>query len=57
MLFIFIRNANNWVHHCIKYARMRVFTDAYSPVYGQNRRFCPYKREYRDRIEDSVLIR
>ena len=27
---------------CIKYARIRVFTDPYSPVYGQNRRFCPY---------------
>ena len=28
--------------HCIKYARIRVFTDPQSPVQGQNLRFCPY---------------
>ena len=31
---------------CMKYARTRVFTDPYSPVQGQNLRFCPYTREY-----------
>ena len=31
--------------HYIKYARIRVFTDPYSPVSGQNRRFCPYTSE------------
>ena len=33
--------------HCIKYARVRVFTDAYSSVKGQNLRFGPYTKEYR----------
>ena len=28
--------------HYIKYARIRVITEPYCPVYGQNRRFCPY---------------
>ena len=28
--------------HCIKYARIRVFTNPQSPVQGQNLRFCPY---------------
>ena len=27
---------------CIKYARIRVFTDPYFPVSEQNLRFCPY---------------
>ena len=31
--------------HCIKYARIRVFTDPYSPVYGQNLQFCLYTEE------------
>ena len=32
--------------HYIKYARIWIFTDLYPPVYGQNRRFCPYTGEY-----------
>ena len=32
--------------HYIKYARIQVFTDPYSPVEGQNRRFSPYTGEY-----------
>ena len=32
--------------HCIKYAKIRVFTDPFSPAEGQNLRFCPYRGEY-----------
>ena len=32
--------------HCIKYARMWIFTDTDSPVQGQYLRFCPYAGEY-----------
>ena len=32
--------------HCINYARIKVFTDRFSPVQGQNCRPCPYTREY-----------
>ena len=32
--------------HYIKYARIQVFTDPYSPVQGQNRRFCPCTGDY-----------
>ena len=32
--------------HCIKYARIRLFTELYSPVQEQNYRFCPYTGEY-----------
>ena len=38
--------------HCIKYSRVRVFTDPHSPVERHNRRFCPYAGEY-----ELVLIR
>ena len=31
--------------HCIKCAIMQVFTDSYSPVYGQNPRLCLYTGE------------
>ena len=35
------RSLQNYVPlHCIKYARIRVFTDPCSPVLAQNRRFC-----------------
>ena len=34
------------MYHCIKYARIRIFTDPYSLVYGQKGRFCPYTAEY-----------
>ena len=37
---------NAEIKHCIKHARIRVFTDPYSPVQGQNCRFCLYTREY-----------
>ena len=43
--------------HCIKYARIRVFTEPYSPVKGQNRqnrRFWPYVGEYGS--EKPVLL-
>ena len=33
-------------NHCMKYARIRVFSDLYSPVYRHNLRFCPYLGEY-----------
>ena len=32
--------------HCIKYVRIRVFNDAYTPVEGQNHRYGRYTREY-----------
>ena len=31
--------------HCITYAKIRVSTDPYSPLYGQNR-LCPYMGKY-----------
>ena len=34
------------VIHCIKYARIQVFTDPYSPVLGQNLRFFSYTGKY-----------
>ena len=40
--------------HCVKYAKIRAFSDPYFPQYGQNRiRIFPYL----DRIRDSVQIR
>ena len=33
--------------HCIKYAKIRIFTGPYSPVLGQNLRLCPYTGGYR----------
>ena len=33
--------------HCIKYARIRAFSDLYSPIWRQNLRLCPYTGEYR----------
>ena len=32
--------------HCVKYARIRVFSDPYFPVLRQNRRFCLYTGKY-----------
>ena len=40
--------------HCIKYARIRIFTDSYIPVKGLNFRFCPYTGEYRS-VKTSIL--
>ena len=31
--------------HCVKYARIRVFFDPYSPVRGQNGRLCPITKK------------
>ena len=42
------------VHHCMKYARIRVFTDPYSPVYRPNPAFCPYTGEYGS-VKNSIL--
>ena len=36
----------NAFKHVIKYAKIRVFTDPYSPVKAQNLRFCLSTEEY-----------
>ena len=36
----------NTTHYCVKYARIRVFSDPFFPVYGQNLRICPYMGNY-----------
>ena len=36
-----------WINsHCVKYARMLVFSDPYFRVESQNVCFCPYARKY-----------
>ena len=32
--------------HCVKYTRVRDFSNPYIPVNGQNRRFYPYTRTF-----------
>ena len=42
------------MQYCKKYARIRVFTNPYSPVYGQNLWFYPYTGEY-GLVETRIL--